>query len=218
MATAKATAAKATTKTTAKAATKPANDAASAAKALNNTSKQIGKDAKAFGRRIHTHLIAIAKHVLAHRDATVGGVFLKEMMDVDKEGNSRSVVRSEAIKNWLEAFGFCKWVKDGDKQVMKINKKMLDAVSGNLDETRKHFKEANATPWNKLTPEKPFNGFDLDAALKAVLTRAEAADKKARDYALEHGLPEGYETVDEFVADKVKMPTEHMAALKKIVS
>lgn len=187
------------------------------AKDIREESKAIHANVRGVSKAIHTHLMRIARHVFDHGDVTEATFFIKPLMAIDKKtGEMNSTVRVTAIKDWLETFGMCKWNSKEDQ--FKINSKMRNALHADNDEYREHFKQAAKTPWNKLTAEKKFNGFDLEAALKAVLTRASEAEEKARDYVKEHGLPSGYENTEAFVADKVKLPDNKLKALRDIAA
>ena len=45
-----------------------------------------------------------------------------------------------------------------------------------------HVNEARANPWNVFTKAKPLASFDLIAAIKAAVTRAENAQKNPEEY------------------------------------
>lgn len=165
-------------------------------KEINAKSAELSKSAKELGKEIHSHLITIAKHVAEHKDTSVATVFLNLMHNQEK-----AIVRSDAIKNWLEAFAFVTWGKQKDgKEGFKLNKSAYESVTASKEETTKHFKLANANPWNKYTKAKALTSFDLEAAIKAVLKRAENA----------HDNPAEFK--------EVKIDEEKLNALKALVA
>lgn len=136
---------------------------------LKNRSIEIAKSAKSLGVEIHKHNMSIARHIAETRDVTLASHFVKLLMN-SKDGESRSIVRADAVKNWFEAFGFCTWGKTKDgKEGFKLHKTALDQIEAD------HFKVASANPWNVYTKAKPFQIFDLEAAIKSLVKRA--ADK-----------------------------------------
>ncbi len=167
-----------------------------ATKEINARSNEISKNAKSLGKEIHSHLITIAYHVGNHRDTSVATTFLKLLHDADK-----AVVRSDAVKNWLEAFAFVTWGKQKDgKDGFKLNKSAHESVMSDAGEARAHFKTANANPWNKYTKAKPLQSFDLDAAIKAAIKRAETAQDNPADF------------------KEVKIDDTKLAALKALIA
>lgn len=139
---------------------------------LKNRSIEIAKSAKEIGKAIHLHNMAITRHIIATRDVTLATHFVTLLMN-NKDGESRSIVRADAVKNWFEAFGFCTWAKTKDgKAGFKLAKTALDSLS-DPDEMKAHIKLASANPWNVYTKAKPFQIFDLEAAIKSLVKRAE---------------------------------------------
>lgn len=135
---------------------------------LKARSIEINKSAKTLGKEVHTHLMHIAKHIAMSRDTTLATHFVTLLMNKDAEGESRSIVRADAVKNWLEAFAFCVWGKQKDgKEGFKLRSEAL----ANIEDT--HFATAAANPWNEYTKAKPFAIFDLDKAIEALIKRAE---------------------------------------------
>lgn len=165
---------------------------------LKARSIELATSARQLGKDIHTHLMAIARHIAspeANGDVSLATHFVTLLMMKDKEGESRAVVRADAVKNWLEAFAFCQWGKTKDgKEGFKLSRTRLDEI------TADHFKVAASNPWNVYTKAKPFQIFDLDAAMKALLKRAK---EKA-----EEQTPEGV---------KHKIDVDHLAKLEAMI-
>jgi hypothetical protein len=169
-------------------------------KEIRDTSIALAKSAKTLGVEIHKHNVVMMKHVAEHRDVSVMTHFLGLLMMKNPDGVSHSVVRAEAVKNWFETFGFAKYGKDKDGRTgFKLNKSMLDTMTA--DDLKAHFKMAAATPWNKLTPEKPFQIFDFDKALASLI-------KKANEKRLEVGDNGEVHKVDD----------THLAAVKELAA
>ena len=147
-------------------------------KSIKARSVELSNSVRSIGKEIHTHLCDIMKFIAspeANGDVSTATHFLTLLMN-EKEGESRSIVRADAVKNWLEAYAFCKWGKDkSGKAAFKLNRKALDSVISDKDALRVHFKEAAGNPWNVFTKAKPFTFFDLDAAIAALVKRAENA-------------------------------------------
>lgn len=131
---------------------------------------EIAATAKDIGKVIHTHCMNIARFIAspeANGDVTTATHFLTLLMNKDKEGEKRSIVRADAVKNWLEAFAFVTWGKTKDgKEGFKLSRDRLNAAEPD------HFKVAGGNPWNVYTKEKPFSIFDLDKAIAALVKRA----------------------------------------------
>lgn len=147
------------------------------AEILNSNTVEIAKSAKVLGKDIHIHLVNIATYIFATKDVTPATRFLVAMQNnkkVDGGTEKHSIVRDDAIKNWLETFGLCKWGKNkAGEPAFRLNGAMYDALIADKQEAAIHFATAKKTPWNKLTPAKPYTVFDLDKALASLLKRAE---------------------------------------------
>src|SRR5690606_29146949 len=119
----------------------------------------------------------ITAYIFATKDVTPATRFLIAMQNnkkVDGGTEKHSIVRDDAIKNWLETFGLCKWGKNkAGEPAFRLNGAMYDYFIENQKEWAIHFATAKKTPWNKLTPAKPYAVFDLDKALASLLKRAE---------------------------------------------
>lgn len=143
---------------------------------IRNRSIEIHKAARLLGKDIQSHLVDIAKHILSvesNGDVSLATHFVT-LLNEKKEGESRSVIRSVAVKNWLETFSACVWGKDkSGKEGFKLNKDMRNFLLSNPKDMTIHMKDAATTKWNELTPEKPFVSFDLNAAIAALIKRAE---------------------------------------------
>lgn len=138
-------------------------------KEIKAKSTELAKSAKNIGVEIHKHLLTIAKHTADTRSTATAEHFIKLLWNGNAKSKS-AIVRTDAVKNWLEAFGFCRWGKKKDGiDGFKLNTAALDSLAG---DTKEHFKNAASNPWFKFTPEKPYQTFDLDAALKALIKRA----------------------------------------------
>jgi hypothetical protein len=177
-------------------------------KVLKARSAELAKSVRSIGKEIHTHLCDIMKHIAskeANGDVTPATHFLTLLMMNDKEGESRAIVRADAVKNWLEAYAFVTWSKDkAGKAAFKLNRKALDSVVSDNDAFRTHCKEAASNPWNVYTKAKAFTFFDLDAAIAALVKRAE----NAPDVPLE--LQEA--------GKHHKIPADKLAALKALAA
>lgn len=158
--------------------------------AIRNASIELAKSAKSLGVEIHKHNVVLMKHVVEHRDVSVLTHFINLLMMNDKDGNSNSVIRAVAVKNWMEVFAFGKWTSKDGKGSFKLNKTMLDAMSP--DELKAHVRVAAATPWNKLTKEKPFPIFDFDAALASLIKRANEKRLEVGDNGERHKVDEDH--------------------------
>lgn len=152
------------------------------AQEIKARSIEINKSVKAIGTDIHNHLLSIMKHIAEHRDTTLATHFLNLMVNNDKAGDSRSIVRADAVKNWFEAFAFVTWAKAKDgKAAFKLNKTALDSLD-TAEAMKEHVGMAKANPWNVYTKAKPLASFDLVAAIKAAVERAEKAQKNPEDF------------------------------------
>lgn len=176
-------------------------------KILKDRSIELAKSVRSIGKEIHTHLCDIMKHIAskeANGDVTPATHFLNLLMDV-KEGESRSVVRADAVKNWLEAYAFVTWGKDkSGKAAFKLNRKALDSVVSDNDAFRTHCKEAASNPWNVFTKAKPFTFFDLEAAIASLIKRAEDAPEIPADL--------------QAAGKAHKIPADKLAALKALAA
>lgn len=148
------------------------------AKELNAASIQIAKSATELGKTIHLHCLALMNHVIEHRDVSVCDVFFKAVAKVDKEGRKVSVVRSEAIKKWLQKFAFVSFKADKASELAKPAYKV-----GQSDNFKTHKAEAKVQPWNKFTvePGEVKTSFDIDAEIdrmiEALMNRIDDAQK-----------------------------------------
>lgn len=177
--------------------------------ALEIRSVELSKNVKAIGVDIHNHLVSIMLDIIKNRNTGIAAHFLKLLMNADKEGNSKSVVRADAVKNWLEAFAFFKYPLDKKtgKRADKLNKTALDSLLTPAD-IAAHIKTAKANPWYKYTSAKPFDAaLDIVAIIKGAVKRAE--DRKVAALKGEVHLKPG--AVD-------NMPDEMIDALKALVA
>lgn len=146
------------------------------AKTIRARSIEINKAARTLGKDIQSHIVTIARHILSEEsngDTSLATHFVT-LLNEKREGQSNSIVRSTAVKNWFETFAACTWGKTKDgKEGFKLNKKMRDHLLANSSDMKEHMTSAIRTKWNELTPEKPFQVFDLDAAIAALVKRAE---------------------------------------------
>lgn len=148
---------------------------------IETRSVELSKSVKAIGTEIHLHLVDIMVDIAKNRNTGIAGHFLKLLMNVDKAGDSKAIVRADAIKNWLEAFAFAKFPIDKatGKVGDKLNKSMLDALT-DPKEMALHIKTAKANPWYAYTTAKPFdNAIDVIAIIKGAVKKAEERKQAA---------------------------------------
>lgn len=126
-------------------------------KKLNATSEMLVKASGTIDKRIASHLVDIAKHIngAGNGDVSAANYFFSLL-------SSTSGVRKDAVGNWLMAYAGCSWNQDKKK----FGRKKDFTFSEQL---------ATENPWYKFTPQKEFKPFDLDAAIKALLKRANNA-------------------------------------------
>lgn len=146
-----------------------------ASKTLNARSLELSKSAATLGKEIQSHLIDIAKHVAIHGDTSPAVAFLSMMERADKDGKKNSIIRADAIRNWLADFAFCKFGKDKDtgRMTASVNKK--NRAESAEDNHKAHITKARTVIWNKYTPEKESDvgSFDIDEMIDAIIKRVE---------------------------------------------
>ena len=143
-------------------------------KELKSRSLEISKAAKAVGKDIHKHLVNLMVHAFENKDVSTFTHFRSLLEMKNKDGESHSIVRVKAVADWINVFGIAVYGKTKDgKDGYTLNAKMHAALAADKNEWKEHLKQAKATPWNKLSPEKPYSVFDLDKALAALVKRAE---------------------------------------------
>lgn len=146
---------------------------------LNNRTNEIAEKFESTATELHEHLMDIAKYVVgAHPyrredgtpvsggDSSTAAALYTRFMAMSGD-ESHAVIRTDAVKAWLERFAFLRWEpKNG------VFKRNAELARGYDEDT--HWGEANATPWNKFKPEstKAFRGFDLRDQMKQLLDKA----------------------------------------------
>lgn len=150
-------------------------------KILNARSLELGKTAKELGKEIHLHCLALMQHVQANSgDISVCKVFLDALSPTDKAGKNASIVRSEAVKKWLQDFAFLSFEKNEKGRVVAklAAKKFKEAKQDNF---AAHNKAARVLTWNKYTPEPAaVKAFDVDTAIDNALKAIEKSIDEAR--------------------------------------
>ena len=150
---------------------------------LNETTKAIVSNIANVGKEIQNHLVDLMISISATRNTAPAERFLSGVMllSANKDGSKpkmQSIVRATAIKFWLETYGFCSYGKSKKtgKFGMQLNGKGTNGLDTmTQDQLGEHFKIAAKAIWNKITPEKAFMVFDLDARLTATLKAAKEA-------------------------------------------
>lgn len=170
-------------------------------------SVELSNSVKAIGVEIHNHLCDIMKDIAKNRNTGVAAHFLSLLVANDKEGNSRSVVRADAVKAWLEAFAFCRFGSKDGKLTDKLNGAALESVL-DVKAMADHVKTAKANPWNVFTKAKPFVNFDLLAIIKGAVDRADLREKATKTGELK--IPEGAK------ADNI--PADVLAKLRELIA
>lgn len=131
----------------------------------------IAKTAKEVGKEIHNQCLVIAKFIADPQnngDVSLASHFVKLL-----NNDSKSVVRSDAVRLWFEGFAFCKWGKQKDgTEGFKLSSATLKHIQSDETEAKKHWTTAKATPWYSYAKEKPFIAFDFDKALASLVKRA----------------------------------------------
>ena len=169
------------------------------AKEIRIASVEIVKSAKDLGKLIHSHNIEIVKHIFSegNGDFTEATFFVTKLRNSDK-----SIVRAAAVKAWFEAFAGCTWGKTKDgKEGFKKARGMFAAIEADLPA---NMRAARANPWNVYTKAKAFSFFDLDAAIAALVKRAENVDEVPAELA---AAGKGH-----------KINAEHLAKLKDLAA
>ena len=174
--------------------------------AIETASVLIAKNVKAVGVEIHNHLVVIMTDIVKNRNTGNAAHFLTLLVANDKEGNSKSVVRADAVKNWLEAFAFVRFGNKDGKLTDKLNGKALDSLV-DPKEMAAHVRTAKSNPWYNYTTAKPVVPFDIIEAIKSAVKRAE--DRETKVAAGEIVLPAG--KVD-------NIPHDFLDALKALVA
>lgn len=133
------------------------------AKKLNATSILLARSAKDWGVQMHKHLIALTSYVETSKDVSVFDVLIRELSNIStKTKESHSIVRVDAIKTWIEAFGFAR-IKTDEKTGKKRYALATKAYeSASADNFKAHNAKARVTTWNKYTPAPK----DLDSAFE----------------------------------------------------
>ncbi len=134
-------------------------------KKLNSTSEMLVRASGSIDKRLAAHLVDIAKHIngAGNGDVSAANHFFSLL-------TSTSGVRKDAIGNWLMAYAGCSW----NAEKGKFGRKKDFAYD----------KQAGVeNPWYVFTKQKEFTPFDLDKALKQLVTKAKA---KLAEEALEH--------------------------------
>lgn len=143
--------------------------------AIETRSVELAKNVKSVGKDIHDHLVTIMQDIAKNRNTGIARHFLELLMNNDKAGDSKAIVRADAVKIWLEAFAFVKFPIDKakGKRTDKLNKSMLDELKEPAAMAA-HIKTAKANPWYAYTTAKPFdNPLDIIAIIKGAVERAE---------------------------------------------
>jgi len=146
---------------------------------LNSRTAQLCSSSKKLAENIHLHCVDIAEHFKEHGDTTAASLLIQAL---------HSAVRKNALKNWFEAFSGMKYVaesknKDGKiKPEHFIRNKDIPFEQIDLDAA------LETSPWD-FTPEPVFKPFDLNAAIKALIKKAEKAGEDA-EHQEAHVIPD----------------------------
>lgn len=134
-------------------------------KKLNATSEMLVRATGQIDKKIAAHLVAIADHIngAGNGDVSAANHFFSLL-------TSTSGLRKDAIGNWLMAYAGCSW---------NAEKKQF----GRKKDFAYDKQAAVENPWYVFTKQKEFQPFDLDKALKQLVTKAKA---KLAEEALEH--------------------------------
>ena len=134
-------------------------------KKLNATSEMLVRASGQIDKKIAAHLVNIADHIngAGNGDVSAANHFFALL-------TSTSGVRKDAIGNWLMAYAGCSWNAE-KKQFGRKKDFAYDKQAG------------VENPWYVFTKQKEFTPFDLDKALKQLVTKAKA---KLAEEALEH--------------------------------
>ncbi len=155
---------------------------------LNKRSNEIAKTASAFGKEVQIHLVDLMMHVIRggkdgtpSMDVTPAAIFHKAVAKatvVNGKTVRHSVLRSEAIKKWLQDFAF---VTFGNDKV-SLNKAAFNREL-KLDNFKSHIAKAKANPWFKYQPESNATpaAFDIDAAILSMIESIERRQEAAMD-------------------------------------
>lgn len=176
------------------------------ASTLNATSKSIWTATRDIRKDIQSHLSNLLVYIMTNRDCSPAYYFTK-LLTEERAGKSYSIIRAAAIKDWLEEGAFCRphTDKKTNMKTYRLNKSALDELLAQGEEaTAEYVKRWSATKWNEYKADPEFKGFDLDAAIKAAIKKAEEA--VAND------------DLTEEQRKKVIVPADKLAALKALVA
>lgn len=153
---------------------------------LNKRSNEIAKTASAFGKEVQIHLVDLMMHVIRggkdgtpSMDVTPAAIFHKAVAkatEVNGKTVRHSVLRSEAIKKWLQDMAFVIFKNDG---TVKCNTSALNKAKA--DDFKAHIAKAKANPWFKYQPESNATpaAFDIDAAILSMIESIERRQEAA---------------------------------------
>lgn len=160
------------------------------AKEIKAETLAISKDVKSIGKRIHVHMVNIARHVLTHKDVSLAAHFLNTMFAASKDDAKRGtgILRVDAMRTWFGKFAAVSWAP-GTNVSGKLNIRRFKEILGAMaakdvtpearaesEELREAVKGATVHPYNQLTRDNSDNWSGLD-----VLNLVEGVIKRARE-------------------------------------
>ena len=185
---------------------------------INERSTVLAKSAKDLGKDIHSHLMDILYFIVndAEKSPTGGGNvepasrFLKLIQNntgVGGKSVKAAIIRTDAVKAWLEEFAFCR--KYSDDTGFKFNRAAFEKRDP------KHAFHAAQNPWYKFTPEKPYSRWNLKTVIEsAYKTANEKKSERGPNGELNYVPPELHAKLKElydFLDSVPDMPKDYKA-------
>ena len=140
------------------------------AKELNTRSNELVSVSRNLDKELHKHLCNIVEFITSEE---ANGNILPATHIVEKLFNKgQTSVRVDSITTWFAAFAPITWTKgkDNQKDGFKLNPNKLADFNENRQAS---LKSAKAMPFYKFTKAKVESAFDLDAAIAALVKKAE---------------------------------------------
>lgn len=136
---------------------------------IDGNIKQIANRAKTQRKAIQDTAVLILIHAAQYGDYSRADALVHAM----GEG-----MKQNALVEWFVSFGGLTVGERDD------GTKGFTGWSGKAH-IKKHLDDAKAKPWYEFKKEKPFEGFELEAAIQQVISKAESMEKRRAQFAAE---------------------------------